>query len=175
MARSLNKVSLIGNLGGEPEIRYTPSGGAVANISLATSDSWKDKNSGQMQERTEWHRIAIYGKLAEIVQQYLHKGSKVYIEGKLQTRKWQDKEGKDRYTTEIVVDSFTGNLVMLDGPQGSGGAITPHNTGSQSRPSHTESSQQMPTTPVQQQPKTPAPHKEIAMAGIDQFDDDIPF
>ena len=175
MARSLNKVSLIGNLGGEPEIRYTPSGGAVANISIATSDSWKDKNTGQMQERTEWHRIAIFGKLAEIVQQYLHKGSKVYIEGKLQTRKWQDKEGKDRYTTEIVVDSFTGNLVMLDGPQGSGGAIAPHNTGSQSRPLHTESSQQMPTTPMQQQPKTPAPTQEMAMIGADQFDDDIPF
>jgi single-strand DNA-binding protein len=102
---SVNKVILVGNLGKDPEVRYAPSGDAIANVALATTDTWKDK-SGEKQERTEWHRISFFGKLAEVVGQYLKKGSQVYVEGRLQTRKWQDKEGNDRYTTEIVADKM---------------------------------------------------------------------
>jgi single-strand DNA-binding protein len=115
MARGVNKVILIGNLGADPEVKYMPSGNAVANLRLATDESYKDKQTGQMVPRTEWHRVAMYGKLAEIAGQYLKKGSKVYIEGKLQTRKWQDAaSGQDRYATEIVVD-ISGQMQMLDG------------------------------------------------------------
>jgi single-strand DNA-binding protein len=110
MARGINKVILIGNLGADPETRYMPSGGAVTNLRLATSENWKDKNTGEMQERTEWHRVVLFGKLAEIAAEYVRKGSKVYIEGRLQTRKWQDKEGRDNYTTEIVAN----DMQMLD-------------------------------------------------------------
>lgn len=110
MARGINKVILIGNLGNDPEVRAMPSGGFVSMISLATSESWKDKNTGQQQDRTEWHRVVFFNRLAEIVRDYLKKGSKVYIEGKLQTRKWQDKQGQDRYTTEIIANE----LQMLD-------------------------------------------------------------
>jgi single-strand DNA-binding protein len=117
MARGVNKVILVGNLGKDPETRYMPSGSAVTNLTLATSESWKDKQSGENQERTEWHKIAMFGRLAEIAAEYLRKGSQVYIEGKLRTRKWQDKEGKDRYTTEIVADE----MQML-GSKGGGGA-----------------------------------------------------
>ncbi len=117
MARGVNKVILVGNLGKDPETRYMPSGSAVTNLTLATSESWKDKQSGEQQERTEWHKIAMFGRLAEIAAEYLRKGSQVYIEGKLRTRKWQDKEGKDRYTTEIVADE----MQML-GSKGGGGA-----------------------------------------------------
>ena len=117
MARGVNKVILIGNLGNDPDVRFTPNGGAVANLSIATSESWKDRNTGQQQDRTEWHRVVIFGKLAEIAQQYLRKGSKVYLEGKLQTRKWQGQDGQDRYTTEIVIDGFSGQMQMLDGRQ----------------------------------------------------------
>lgn len=106
MARGINKVILIGNLGKDPEIRYAPAGGAVANITLATSESWKDKATGEKQERTEWHRVVFFGRLAEIAGEYLKKGAQVYIEGRLQTRKWQDKEGKDRYTTEVVANEM---------------------------------------------------------------------
>jgi len=113
MAKGINKVILIGNLGADPETRYMPNGNAVANVSLATSDSWKDKNTGEQRERTEWHRVVFFGKLAEIVGQYLRKGSKVYVEGRLQTRKWQGQDGQDRYTTEIVVDQ-NGTMQMLD-------------------------------------------------------------
>ena len=114
MARSLNKVTLIGNVGVNPEIRYTQNGSVIAILSLATSSVWKDKNTGQQQEKTEWHRITIFNKLAEIVQNLVKKGSKLYIEGKLQTRKWQDqKSGEDKYTTEIVVD-YGGQLLLLD-------------------------------------------------------------
>ena len=117
MARGVNKVILVGNLGQKPEIRYTQTDSAVANISLATSESWKDKETGEQREKTEWHRIVYFGKLAEIAEQYLDKGSKVYVEGKLQTRKWQDKEtGADRYTTEIVGNELT----MLDSKNASG-------------------------------------------------------
>ena len=106
MARGINKVILVGNLGADPETRYTANGGAITNIRLATSEAWKDKQTGENQERTEWHKVAMFGKLAEIAAEYLRKGSQVYIEGKLRTRKWQDKEGKDRWTTEIVADEM---------------------------------------------------------------------
>ena len=117
-SRGVNKVILIGNLGQDPEVRYTPNGVAIANLRLATSESWKDQQ-GQVQERTEWHRVVMYRRLAEIAGEYVKKGSKIYIEGKLQTRKWQDKEGQDRYTTEVVADE----MQMLDGrPSGDAGA-----------------------------------------------------
>jgi single-strand DNA-binding protein len=106
MARGVNKVLLIGNLGADPEVRHTPNGNAVANLTLATSSGWRDKQSGELQERTEWHRIVFFNRLAEIVGEYLHKGSKVYIEGNLRTRKWQDKGGNDRYTTEIIANEM---------------------------------------------------------------------
>ncbi|MGP9764760.1 single-stranded DNA-binding protein [Halomonas sp. AOP13-D3-9] len=114
MARGINKVILIGNLGQDPEVRFTPSGTAVANLNLATTDTWMDRQSGQRQERTEWHRVVMFNKTAEIAQQYLKKGSKVYIEGRLQTRKWQDQNGQDRYSTEIVAN----DMQMLDGRSG---------------------------------------------------------
>jgi len=106
MARGVNKAIILGSLGQDPDIRYTASGAAVANITIATNEQWKDKESGEMQERTEWHRVVFFGRLAEIVGEYLHKGSQVYVEGRIQTRKWQDKEGNDRYTTEIVANEM---------------------------------------------------------------------
>ncbi|MCZ6664503.1 MAG: single-stranded DNA-binding protein, partial [Gammaproteobacteria bacterium] len=106
MARGINKATLIGNLGADPEIRYTTNGSAVANVRLATAESWRDKESGEQQERTEWHRVVFFGRLAEIVEQYLHKGSQIYVEGRIQTRKWQDRDGNDRYTTEIVANEM---------------------------------------------------------------------
>lgn len=121
MARGVNKVIIIGNLGEDPDIRYTGDGKAIANISVATSDSWKDKQSGEQQERTEWHRCVCFGRLAEIVGEHLHKGSKIYLEGRLQTRKWQDKDGQDRYTTEINFH----DMQMLDSRQQSGGQQAP--------------------------------------------------
>lgn len=114
-SKGVNKVILVGNLGKDPDIRYMPSGGAVANFSVATSESWKDKNTGEQKEKTEWHNISIFGKLAEIAGEYLRKGSQVYIEGALQTRKWQDQSGNDRYTTEVVVQGFGGEMQMLGG------------------------------------------------------------
>ncbi len=122
MARGINKVILVGHLGKDPEVRYSPNGGAVANITIATSESWKDKNTGEKQERTEWHRIVFFGRLAEIAGEYLKKGLQVYIEGRLQTRKWQDKEGKDRYTTEIVANEMQmlGSRGARDGGESSG-------------------------------------------------------
>jgi single-strand DNA-binding protein len=116
MARGVNKAILIGNLGADPEVRYTPGGSAVANLTLATSSAWRDKSSGELQERTEWHRIVFFNRLAEIVGEYLHKGSKVYVEGALRTRKWQDKSGTDRYTTEIIANE----MQILDSRQQSG-------------------------------------------------------
>ena len=120
MSRGVNKVILVGNLGQKPEMRYTATQSAVANLSIATTESWKDKESGEMRDKTEWHRVVYFGKLAEIVEKYLDKGSSVYVEGKLQTRKWQDKEGNDRYTTEILGNEMN----MLGGRQSSddGGA-----------------------------------------------------
>ncbi|CUR53337.1 single-stranded DNA-binding protein [Buchnera aphidicola] len=111
-SRGINKVILIGNLGQDPEIRYMPNGGAVLNMTLATSDTWKDKKTGEAKEKTEWHRLVVFGKLAEIAAQYLHKGSQIYIEGSLQTRKWQDQNGIDRYITEVIVN-ITGTMQML--------------------------------------------------------------
>src|SRR5215471_19024951 len=117
MARGINKVILVGNLGADPETRAMPSGMTVANLRIATSESWRDKQSGEQQERTEWHRVALFGRLGEIAAEYLRKGSQVYIEGRLRTRKWQDKEGRDRYTTEIIAN----DMQMLGGRGGGGG------------------------------------------------------
>src|SRR5205807_9297439 len=114
---SVNKVILVGNLGRDPETRYNPEGGAITNISVATTDTWKDKTSGEKQERTEWHRVAFFGRLAEVAGEYLRKGSQVYIEGSLRTRKWQDKQGNERYSTEII-----GNDMQMLGSRGGGGA-----------------------------------------------------
>lgn len=121
MAGSLNKVMLIGNLGADPEIRSFQNGGKVANLRIATTETWKDRNSGERQERTEWHTVAIFSEgLVGVVERFLRKGSKVYVEGQLQTRKWQDQQGNDRYSTEIVLRGMNGTLTMLDGPQGGG-------------------------------------------------------
>ncbi len=120
MARGLNKVMLIGNLGADPEIRYTAGGAAVANVRMATAESWRDKDSGETQERTEWHRVVFFGRLAEIVEQYVKKGSQIYIEGRLQTRKWQDKEGNEKSSTEIVASEM--QMLGGRGGPGSGGA-----------------------------------------------------
>lgn len=151
MARGVNKVILVGNLGRDPEVRYTPSGAAVANLTIATSESWKDKQSGENVERTEWHRIVMYQRLAEIVGEYLKKGSKIYIEGRLQTRKWQDKNGQDRYTTEVVAQE----MQMLDsrGSANSGDSMA-------SRPAAAAANGD--TSPS-------------SGASLDNFDDDIPF
>lgn len=111
----VNKVIIVGNLGKDPEFKFLPNGGGVANISIATSDTWKDKQTGEQQEKTEWHRVVLFGKLAEIARDYLKKGSKVYLEGQLQTRKWTNQQGQDQYTTEIVLQGFNGVLQMLDG------------------------------------------------------------
>jgi len=117
MARGINKVIVVGNLGGDPETRYMPSGSAVTNMTIATNESWKDKQTGEQKERTEWHKVAMFGRLAEIAAEYLRKGSQVYIEGKLRTRKWQGQDGQDRYTTEIIADE----MQMLGGRGGAGG------------------------------------------------------
>lgn len=151
MARGINKVILIGNLGNDPEVKYTASGSAVANVSIATSENWKDKATGENQERTEWHRIVFFGKLAEIVGEYLKKGSQVYVEGRLQTRKWQDKEGQDRYTTEIVA-----NEMQMLGGRGGGGS--PDSRAAKETPRSSD-----------------APKSSPAPAPKDDFDDDIPF
>ena len=125
-SRGVNKVILIGNLGQDPEVRYMPNGGAVTNISVATSETWKDKNTGEQQEKTEWHRVVMFRRLAEIAGEYLKKGSKVYIEGRLQTRKWQDQQGNDRYTTEIVADQ----MQMLDSRGGGSADFAPRQSSS---------------------------------------------
>jgi len=152
----INKVILVGNLGQKPEVKYASNGSAIANLSVATSESWTDKNTGQKQDRTEWHRVSLFGKLAEIAGQYLDKGSKVYVEGKLQTRKWQDQSGADRYTTEVVVSGFNGTLQMLDRREGtSTGGDLSQTQNSQTKPKEAISD---PITPVD-----------------NSFDDDIPF
>ncbi len=156
MARGINKVILIGNLGADPEVRYMPSGGAVANVRLATTDSWKDRQSGEQQERTEWHRVVFYGRLGEIAGEYLRKGSKVYVEGRLQTRKWQGQDGQDRYTTEIVAN----DMQMLDSRGGAGSF--------QESAAPTENWEQRPAQQKKSQPAS-------APAPVDDFDDDIPF
>ncbi len=161
MARGINKVTIVGNLGQDPEVKYMPSGGAVCNITVATSESWNDKSTGEKQERTEWHRIVFYRKLAEIAGEYLRKGSQVYVEGKLQTRKWQDQGGADRYTTEIVANE----MQMLGGRgSASSGASSSGSTGVDSSNNQTSAA--------------PASSNTSAPAGAgmaDDFDDDIPF
>ena len=148
-SRGINKVILVGNLGNDPETKAMPSGGSVTNITLATSESWKDKTTGQQQERTEWHRVVFFNRLAEIAGEYLKKGSKVYVEGSLRTRKWQDKDGKDQYTTEIVASE----MQMLDGRQSGSDDESP-------APKQSQSRQQAPSSAPQ---------------NFDDFDDDIPF
>jgi single-strand DNA-binding protein len=167
MARGINKVILVGNLGQDPEVRYLPSGGAVTNISLATAESWKDKQTGQPQERTEWHRIVFFNRLAEIAGEYLKKGSQVYIEGKLQTRKWQDQSGQDRYTTEIVANE----MQMLGGRAGMGGDQGYAPAAQQPGASQPQAYSQPQSAPAPSAPPAPAP----APQGMDSFDDDIPF
>lgn len=177
MARGINKVILIGNVGQDPEVKYMPSGGAVTNISIATSETWKDKNTGQPQERTEWHRVVFFNRLGEIAGEYLRKGSKVYIEGSLRTRKWQAQDGTDRYTTEIVANE----MQMLDGRgdnagggMGAGGGENYNQRpASQSAPAYGNSPAQAAAAAggVAAAPQS-APH---APAGFDSFDDDIPF
>jgi single-strand DNA-binding protein len=156
MARGVNKVILVGNLGADPDTRYMPSGKAVTNIRVATSESWKDKQTGDMQERTEWHSVVMYDKLGEIAAEYLRKGSQVYIEGKIRTRKWQDKEGKDRYTTEIIADQ----MQMLGGRGGGGGASGEARSSSRPAPAAED--------------RSAAPVDEGGGGG-GEFDDDIPF
>lgn len=170
MARGVNKVILIGNVGGDPEVRYMPNGNAVSNITLATTDSWKDKQTGQQQERTEWHRVVFFGRLAEIVGEYVRKGSKMYIEGRLQTREWE-KDGVKRYTTEIVVD-IGGQMQLLDSrPQG-GEGMAPRQ---QSRPApQQQPQQQYAQQPAAQQQPAQQPQAQ-QMPDYDSFDDDIPF
>ena len=148
----INKVILVGNLGAKPEVKYASNGNAISNLSVATSESWTDKSTGQKQERTEWHRVSLFGKLAEIAGQYLDKGSKVYVEGKLQTRKWQDQNGQDRYTTEVVVSGFNGTLQMLD--------------------RRDDSSSSVPSEDETEKGKT---EPKITPVSKDEFEDDIPF
>ncbi|RBP48622.1 single-stranded DNA-binding protein [Arenicella xantha] len=169
MARGINKVIIVGNLGNDPEVRYGNNGAAIANLSVATSESWKDKNTGEQVEKTEWHRIVMFNRLGEIAGEYLRKGSKIYIEGKLQTRKWQDQSGQDRYTTEIVASE----MQMLDsrgdnmGQGGGGGyqqsAPQQNRGGGQAAGGQAGGAQR--AAPAQSTPPQPAP----------DFDDDIPF
>ncbi len=177
MARGVNKVILVGTCGQDPEVRYLPNGNAVTNLSLATSEQWTDKQSGQKVERTEWHRVSMFGKVAEIAGEYLRKGSQVYIEGKLQTREWE-KDGIKRYTTEIVVD-MQGTMQLLGGrpqgdqgaPQGGGG-----NNYQQSAPRQQAPRPQQSAAP-QQSRSAPAPQQSAPQPApdFDSFDDDIPF
>jgi len=148
MARGINKVILVGNLGQDPDTRYMPSGSAVTNLRIATSEQWKDKQTGEQKERTEWHSVAMFGRLAEIAAEYLRKGSQVYIEGKLRTRKWQDKQGNDRWTTEVIADE----MQMLGGRGGGGGSA-----------------------PMSSQDSGPPAGNRPEPGGGDEFDDDIPF
>lgn len=171
--RGVNKVILVGNLGRDPEVRYLPSGGAVANVTVATSESWRDKNTGAMQEQTEWHRVVFYGRLAEIAGEYLRKGSKIYLEGSLHTRKWQDKQtGQDRYSTEIKGST----MQMLDSKGGgSGGGY--EGGDDQGMPSYGdfEQPQAAPRQQAAPRPTPSAPPRPAAPAAMDNFDDDIPF
>lgn len=161
---SLNKVILIGNLGRDPETRYAPSGDAICNVTIATTETWKDKQSGEKKEQTEWHRVVFFGRLAEIAAQYLRKGSQVYVEGRLQTRKWQDKDGQDRYTTEIRADE----MKMLGSRSGGDAPMR-----------QSEGGYEAPSAPARQQaPAQSAPQRQQPQSsggGFGDFDDDIPF
>ncbi|BCK29360.1 single-stranded DNA-binding protein [Vibrio cholerae] len=175
-SRGVNKVILIGNLGQDPEVRYMPSGGAVANITIATSETWRDKATGEQKEKTEWHRVTLYGKLAEVAGEYLRKGSQVYIEGQLQTRKWQDQSGQDRYSTEVVVQGYNGIMQMLGGrtQQGGmpaqGGMNAPAQQGSWGQPQQPAKQHQ----PMQQSAPQQYSQPQYNEPPMD-FDDDIPF
>lgn len=158
---TVNKVILIGNLGQEPDVRYMPSGDAVANLRIATSESWRDKNTGETKDRPEWHSVVLFGKIAEVAKQYLHKGSKIYVEGQLRTRKWQDKEGQDRYSTEVVVAGMGGVMQMLDS-RGAGGSSVPYEDAPRSAPA---AGGRPPAAPVAQ----------MDQGGAMGFDEDIPF
>jgi single-strand DNA-binding protein len=162
MARGVNKVILIGNIGKDPETRFSAGGGAITNITLATSENWKDKQTGENQERTEWHRVVFFGRLGEIAGEYLKKGSKVYVEGSLRTRKWTDQSGQDKYTTEIVASE----MQMLDG-RGAGGGDFPAERSQSGGGASSRSNAPASNAPRQQEQAPPA--------GFDQFDDDIPF
>ncbi|KXF80143.1 single-stranded DNA-binding protein [Enterovibrio coralii] len=173
-SRGVNKVILIGNLGNDPEVRYLPNGGAVANLTIATSETWRDKNTGENKEMTEWHRVVMYRRLAEIAGEYLKKGSKVYLEGRLQTRKWQGQDGQDRYTTEIVANE----MQMLDsragGGMGQGQPMQQQNQqqqGGWGQPQQPSYQQQQP--PMQQQAPQQQPQQQYN--DLPDFDDDIPF
>lgn len=161
MAGSVNKVILVGNLGRDPEIRTMQSGGRIANLSVATAESWKDRTTGERKERTEWHKVVVYNDgLTGVVERYLRKGSKIYLEGQLETRKWQDKDGQDRYTTEIVLRNFNSTLVMLDAKGGEGGGFA----------SSSQRTNDMDHAPAQQRDSyasSPAP--------VDELEDEIPF
>lgn len=185
-SRGVNKVILVGNLGQDPEIRYMPNGGAVANITLATSESWRDKQTGENREVTEWHRVVLFGKLAEVAGEYLRKGSQIYIEGQLRTRKWQDQSGQDKYTTEVVVN-VGGTLQMLGGrPQNSGQQQYSGNGGQPQQPPHKPepapqsnsngnkgNNKRGPQRNNAAQPAPPQPASQSQPAG--EWDDDIPF
>lgn len=159
-SRGVNKVILVGRLTQDPEVRYMPNGGAVANVNVATSETWKDKNTGEQKERSEFHRVALFGKVAEVAGQYLRKGSQVYIEGQLQTRKWQDQSGQDRYTTEVVVQGYNGSMQMLGGKsEGQGQQPQQGGWGQPQQPSQ--------RAPQQSQPQYNEPPAE--------YDDNIPF
>lgn len=178
MARGVNKVIIVGNCGQDPETRFMPSGGAVTNLSIATSESWKDKNTGDQQERTEWHKVVFFNRLAEIAGEYVKKGSKLYVEGSLRTRKWQGQDGQDRFTTEIVASE----MQMLDSRGGAQGGD--YQQSSNQQPSNQQYSQQ--SAPQQQSAQQQssaqqnAPQQgqnapQQAPQGMDSFDDDIPF
>ncbi|HGE5979478.1 TPA: single-stranded DNA-binding protein [Vibrio cholerae] len=175
-SRGVNKVILIGNLGQDPEVRYMPSGGAVANITIATSETWRDKATGEQKEKTEWHRVTLYGKLAEVAGEYLRKGSQVYIEGQLQTRKWQDQSGQDRYSTEVVVQGYNGIMQMLGGRAQQGGMPAqdgmnvPAQQGSWGQPQQPAKQHQ----PMQQSAPQQYSQPQYNEPPMD-FDDDIPF
>jgi len=184
MNKGINKVTLVGNLGKDPEVRYTQAGKAIANLTVATSESWKDQ-SGQPQEETEWHKVSIFGKLAEIAGEHLRKGSQVYLEGKLKTRKWTNKEGQDQYTTEIVLDPFNGVMQMLGKAQGNQEAQPsqqqnqPQNQQSARQPQQQYQQPQQQQSPQQyQQPQHAngaTPNGYMAPPEFDLENDDIPF
>lgn len=167
---SINKVILIGNLGRDPEVRYTPNGAAVCNVSVATTRNWKDKNSGDKVEETEWHRVVFYDRLAEIAGEYLKKGRPVYVEGRLKTRKWQDKDGKDNYTTEIVAEQ----MQLLGGREGGGGGGYGGGNQGGGDDFNQEAPSRPATRPAAGQRPAPAPAPKSS-TGFDDMDDDIPF
>lgn len=164
MARGVNKVILVGNVGGDPDVRYMPNGNAVTTLSIATSESWKDKQTGEKQERTEWHRVVCYARLGEIAGEYIRKGSKVYVEGSLRTRKWQDQQGQDKYMTEIIASE----MQMLDSK---GGQSAPYNEAPQAYAPAQGAPSYAQAAPARSQHAT----ESAAQAAFDDLNDDIPF